>query len=85
MPVELARPDRSKAPLVLYDTRSHQLDEETRVGQNGFVSATIKGDVLTLDYRDIDDISLLVEAFSPNADGTLKHQFQDPGVLRPPP
>ena len=86
MPVDLGIPDASKAPLKLYDPRSHKLDNEVEVGQNGFVNVTIQQDVLTLDYRDIDNTQLLVETFRPGAKGTLDYGFTDPaGILKPPP
>ena len=85
MPVELAKPNRSKAPLRLYDKeRSHKLDDGTDVGENGLVNLTIQGDVLTLDYRDIKNTSLLVERFTPGANGALTYTFDDPGILKAP-
>jgi len=85
MPVEMADPDISQAPLALYDTRTHKLDDGTVVGQNGFVNVAIRGDTLTLDYRDIDNISLFVEVFKPGANGALAYSFDNHGILKPPP
>jgi hypothetical protein len=82
MPIELAIPGRAKAPLALYDTRSHALDDGSEVGQNGYVEATIRGDVLRLEYRDIDNVSLLAETFRPGAAGKLAHEWQDSGILK---
>ncbi|HEX3800898.1 MAG TPA: metallophosphoesterase [Verrucomicrobiae bacterium] len=85
MPVEPATPDLSKGTLLCYDgdpNRTHKLDDGTVVGQNGFVNLTFEGTDLTLDYRDIDNIQLLVERFTPNADGTLQRTVvTDPAVL----
>jgi hypothetical protein len=56
------------------------------VGQNGFVSITINGGVLTLDYRDIDNRQLLVERFTAGAGGSFTYDFTDPsGILKPAP
>jgi hypothetical protein len=86
MPVELEIPKASKrAPLRLYDTRGHKLDEENTVGQNGFVNLIIQGGNLTLDYRDVDNIQVLVEHFTANPDRTLTYAAQDPGILKAPP
>jgi Calcineurin-like phosphoesterase len=71
MPVDLGTPDRSKAPWIAYDARSHQLDGDpnTKVGENGFVKATINGNVLKLEYFDWKTASaLLTEEFTPAAD-----------------
>ena len=87
MPVELARPDAIKAPLLLYDgdeKRAYPLDDGTKVGKNGFVNITIDGPTLRLDYRDIDDISVLSETFAAGANGTLAHTMNDPGILTKP-
>ena len=86
MPVDVGTPDSTKAPLKFYDPRTHALDDKTEVGQNGFVSATIKGGVLTLDYRDVENKQLLVEQFTAGPGGSLTCTFRNPdGVLQPPP
>jgi len=85
MPVEIAEPDKRKAPLALYDTRTHQFDDGTPVGQNGFVQLIIQGDSLIVDYRDIANTSLLVETFKRNENGVLAYSFHNPGILKPPP
>jgi len=83
MPVELAEPDVNKAPVTFYDTRSHSLDDGSRVGENGFVVLTIEGKLLTLDYRDSHNNLLLVETFVPKPDGTLDFQIvKNPSVLQ---
>lgn len=85
MPIELAKPDASIAPLALYDAdRFHKLDDGTEVGENGFVIVTIQGPTLTLDYRDIRNESLLVERFVITASGALTHNLDNPGILKPP-
>ena len=86
MPVDLGEPDAKKAPLQFYDPRSHQLPGGATVGQNGFVTATIQGPALTLEYRDIDNNQLLVEEFTPAANGALGYRLvSNSGVLQPPP
>jgi hypothetical protein len=82
MPVELAEPDITRAPLALFDgNRSHVLDDGTPVGENGFVVLSIAGPELTLEYRDTDDTSVLTERFHPRADGALDYRRIDPGIL----
>jgi len=86
MPVDVGTPDSTKAPLKFYDPRTHALDDKAEVGQNRFVSATIKGGVLTLDYRDVENKQLLVEQFTAGPGGSLTCTFRNPdGVLQPPP
>ena len=83
MPVDLSPPDRQKAPLRYYDPRSHQLDDGTAVGQNGYANITIEQATLTLEYRDIDNNQLLIETFTPSASGTLHYTVNDPtGMLK---
>ena len=84
MPVEQKDPN-TKAPLQYYDTRNHPLGDGTVVGQNGFVKATIQGDTLTLDYRDIDNTQLLVEAFTRTSGSSFSYRLlADPGILKKP-
>ena len=84
MPVETSSPVTSKnAPLQLFDVRSRVLDGEA-VGINGYVRATIRGAELTLDYRDIDDVQVFLETFTPQVGGGLQRQPTDPGILRKP-
>ena len=84
MPIEMADPDPSTARrLALYDTRSEKLDSDD-VGINGFVNLTLKDDVLTLEYLDIQNKSLLTETFKPGANGTLDYSVRDPGILKRP-
>jgi len=86
MPVDMGTPDPKKAPLLLYDPRSHALDDGALVGENGFVNLTIAGPVLTLDYRDIRNAQLLVETFTADgAGGFQRAVVNDPGILKPPP
>ena len=86
MPVDMGTPDPKKAPLQLYDPRSHTLDDGTLVGENGFVNLTIAGRVLTLDYRDTGNTQLLVETFTADGTGGLQRAVvNDPGILKPPP
>ncbi|HWB87436.1 MAG TPA: metallophosphoesterase [Bryobacteraceae bacterium] len=83
MPVEITEPNLQKAPLRYYDQRSHQLDDGTPVGQNGYLNVTIQGGTMTLEYRDIDDKQLLVETFTAGAGGSLQYAVNDQaGILK---
>jgi predicted phosphodiesterase len=85
MPVDLGVPDGRKAPLQLYDPRSHLLPGGAPVGENGFVMATIQDQTLTLEYRDIHSNQLLVEEFTPGANGALiRRLVSEAGILKPP-
>jgi hypothetical protein len=44
----------------------------------------IQGPLLTLDYRDIRNDSVLVERFMVAANGALAHSLDNPGILKPP-
>jgi len=83
MPIELATPDTKRAPLLFYDKRAHSLGNaaNTMVGENGYLLAAIEGETLTLDYRDVADTPLFWETFSPLPNGTLKHNFENKGIL----
>ena len=81
MPVELGAPTPGKAPLRYYDTRSHELEDGTKVGQNGYVNLTLDQAVLTLEYRDIANQLLLIESFVPSDDGKLRYAEKDFGIL----
>jgi hypothetical protein len=59
-------------PLRFYDPRSQPLDR-TPTGVNGFLMAPIAGEALTLEYRDIKDASLFVEAVRSGAGGSLTY------------
>ena len=85
MPVEAGTPDIKKAPLQLYDPRTHPLEDGTLVGENGFVNLTIAGAVLTLDYRDLDGTQVLLESFTANGVGDFTRALlKDPGILKAP-
>lgn len=81
MPTDVGKPDKTKAPLQFYDTRTHQLANGAAVGENGYLLVTIKGETLTLDYRDLSDKQLLLETFTPSSNGTLTYSFEDRGIL----
>jgi hypothetical protein len=72
MPVDLGEPDRSKAPLEFWDSRSHTLSNGVTVGENGFVNIAIQGEELTLDYRDIRNKQVFLETFRAGAGGKLE-------------
>ncbi len=62
-----------KYKLVIYDARFNQLAGHTRVGFNGFVNLTFSGSQVHIDYRDINDHSLLTEAWAADpSTGELK-------------
>jgi hypothetical protein len=84
MPVLLETPDPQKAPIELYDSRSHALDDGSQVGENGYVILSIAGAVLTLDYRDLSNAQLLAESFTAGAGGALTRAIiKNPGILTP--
>jgi hypothetical protein len=85
MPVEVGTPDPKKAPLQLYDKRTHTLDDGTAVGENGFVLLAIDGPVMTLEYRDIANRRLLVETFTATGGGGIQYAVAaNPGILQAP-
>jgi len=84
MPVDLAEPDATKAPLRFYDKRVYKTIENTSVAANGYVNLTIHDKDLTLDYLDINNVQLLQETFTPGINGSLNHHYSDPGVLTAP-
>lgn len=75
MPVELTPPVHQEVPLLYYDRRPYKLLDGTQVGVNGFVNLSLSGSVLSLDYRDINNNSLLVEEFKHVGNGVLSHDF----------
>ena len=75
MPVELTPPVHQEVPLLYYDQRPYKLLDGRQVGVNGFVNLSLSGRVLTLDYRDINNKSLIVEEFKHVGDGVLSHNF----------
>jgi hypothetical protein len=79
MPVECATPNTTKAPLRFLDSRcDYQVGDGTTAGWNGFLNATIDGNLITLDYRDLNNTSLFVESFRGNPDATLEYSYQTP-------
>jgi hypothetical protein len=44
----------------------------------------VDGPELTLDYRDISNLTVFAETFAPAKDGTLDYTFSDPGILKSP-
>jgi predicted phosphodiesterase len=85
MPVEVGIPDPRKAPLQLYEQRTHMLDDGSRVGENGFVNLNIEGPAMTLEYRDIANVPLLVEKFTAAPDGAIQYAVvSNPQILKAP-
>jgi len=83
MPVDLGAPNPGKAPLRYYDPRSHNLDDGTPVGENGYANITIRQAELTVEYRDIHDNRLLIETFTRAANGALDYVVDDSaGILK---
>lgn len=67
MPIELYAPRvPSKFPLRFYDHRLYTTVEGHRLGFNGFVNLRLIGDTATLDYRDLNNKSVLQEEFKAN-------------------
>ncbi len=90
MPVETRDPAANDHQVEYYDgnpARRKTLDDGTVVGLNGYVQMVIQDSALTLEYLDINKLSLLKESFHPggagNWDGTLvRTVVNDPGVLQ---
>lgn len=86
MPVDIGVPPKEgQAPLVLYDDRKYTDLEGTPVGFNGLANLTFSGDLLTVEYRDIEDRLLLTEAWR-TQDGVLRgvrveRGFEDPQLI----
>jgi hypothetical protein len=47
-----------------YDRRVRKVIKRHRLGYNGFARLLLKGNVLTVDYRDLEDKSVLEESWS---------------------
>jgi Calcineurin-like phosphoesterase len=75
MPVELKTPDTSKAPLQYFDERVYVTDGDTKIGMNGFLNLQIAGNIVTLDYRDLTNHSILIETFTAGARGSISQAF----------
>jgi hypothetical protein len=85
MPVDMNKPKHcAKAPLQFFDERVYQKLEGKKVGFNGFINLTIEGNVATLDHRDLDNHSFLVERFIAGEDHRLSQTFLsvDPELSR---
>jgi hypothetical protein len=80
MPVEAgAGYDTGKAPLMYFDPRNdYPVGDNTTAGYNGFMSLTIDGATVALDYRDLDNAPLFLETFVGNPDGSLEHSVNSP-------
>jgi hypothetical protein len=90
MPVETGDPLTNDHQVEYYDgnpARTRTLNDGIVVGLNGYVQMVIQGEELTLEYLDINKLSLLKESFRPggttNWDGTLvRTVVSDPGLLQ---
>jgi hypothetical protein len=56
-------PKEGQVPLVFYDERQYSDLEGTPVGFNGIANLTFSGELLTVEYRDIEDRLLLTETW----------------------
>lgn len=90
MPVETGDPTSTTHQVEYYDAspdRTQKLDDGTVVGLNGYVQMVIQDSVLTLEYLDINQTSLLKESFQVGAagawDGSLvRTVVNNPGILQ---
>ncbi len=83
MPVDIGiAPRPGEAPLVLYDDRQYTVLEETGVGFNGIANLTFRGEVLTVEYRDVNDQLLLTEVWRTDR-GALIGTRIEPGLDDP--
>jgi len=82
MPVEVSRPNQPMPDVLYYDPRRHPIDQDdpkTAVGFNGHVVLLFEGALLTIEYRDIVDNTLLLsEAFTPTKSGALMQSSRQP-------
>lgn len=83
MPVELKEVSNTDVPLQYFDARVYRRYGDTRVGMNGFLNVELAGNKATLDYRDVNNHSVLRETFTTLPDG-LKQAFVhvDPALSR---
>ncbi len=76
MPVEIGYPPDKRSGrdfLVAYDDRRSRFADGHPVGYNGFANMTVKGDEVTIDYRDIENQSMLSETWvANNATGQIR-------------
>lgn len=91
MPVETGDPLDTSHQVEYYDgdrKRTQTLGDGTVVGLNGYVQMVIQNTALTLEYLDINKVSLLKETFQPGGgagvyDGTLSRTVTfDPHILQ---
>jgi hypothetical protein len=85
MPVELKSPKPgSPTPLQYFDNRVYDKDSTPNIGYNGFLNLKIDGRIATLDHRDVNNHSVLVETFTADANNNLAHAFVcvDPQLSR---
>jgi Calcineurin-like phosphoesterase len=72
MPVDRkAAPDIKDCNCVLYDNRQYPNAENIEVGYNGFITLTLDGSRLGVNYYDLYDTLLLAETWSTNSKGEL--------------
>jgi len=86
MPIEFADPKRKAAPaLQYYDRRVYKSYGDRNVGFNGFLNLSIQGNTATLDHRDVNNTSILVETFAVS-EGRISHRFDkaDPELSKGP-
>lgn len=83
MPVEIAGVQHTDVPLQYYDARVYQTYSGTSVGFNGFLNVELAGNIAKLDYRDVNNRSVLVETFTTTTAG-LQQKFVsvDPGLTK---
>lgn len=83
MPVELKAVSNTDMPLQYYDRRVYATYDNAKVGINGFLNIELAGNKVTLDYRDLDNQSVLVETFT-SAGTAMAHAFVrvDPGLSK---
>ena len=83
MPVELNAVKNTNVPLQYYDARVYQTYDNTPVGFNGFVNINLEGNIATLDYRDVDNNSVLRETFTTTGTGlTQRFNYVHPALSK---
>lgn len=83
MPVELNAVKNTDVSLQYYDARVYQTYDNTPVGFNGFVNINLEGNIATLDYRDVNNNSVLRETFTTTGTGlTQRFNYVGPALTK---
>ena len=73
-PSEPEEKEPAKNNLVGYDNRCKRTAGKTQVGYNGYANLTFQGPCLCIEYRDIDDETVLLEEWKVDVYRARKHE-----------